>query len=79
MRMASSESHGVPVAHLAYAWLFGKPEVSSVIVGASRPEQLSENLAAADLALTGDELATLDALDPPPPLYPHPRWLTGSE
>ena len=74
-----AESHGVPVAHVAYAWLFGKPEVSSVIVGASRPEQLSENLAAADLALTSEELATLDALDPPVPLYPHPRWLTGAE
>lgn len=74
-----AESHGVPVAHVAYAWLFGKPEVSSVIVGASRREQLSENLAAADLALTSEELATLDALDPPVPLYPHPRWLTGSD
>ena len=74
-----AESHAVPVAHVAYAWLFSKPEVSSVIVGASRPEQLSENLAAADLALTSEELATLDALDPPVPLYPHPRWLTGAE
>jgi aryl-alcohol dehydrogenase-like predicted oxidoreductase len=74
-----AETRGVPVAHVAYAWLFGKPEVSSVIVGASRPEQVAENLAAADLALSGEELATLDALDPPPPLYPHPRWLTGGE
>jgi aryl-alcohol dehydrogenase-like predicted oxidoreductase len=67
---------GVSVAHVAYGWLLGKSEVSSVIVGASRLEQLAENLAAADLALTGDELETLDALDPPAPLYPHPRWLT---
>jgi aryl-alcohol dehydrogenase-like predicted oxidoreductase len=72
-------SHDVPVAHVAYAWLLAKPEVSSVIVGASRPEQLADNLAAADLALTEDEVAALDAVDPPAPLYPHPRWLTGGE
>jgi aryl-alcohol dehydrogenase-like predicted oxidoreductase len=70
---------GVPVAHVAYAWLLAKPEVSSVIVGASRPEQLADNLAAADLSLTEEELAALDAIDPPPPLYPDPRWLTGGE
>jgi aryl-alcohol dehydrogenase-like predicted oxidoreductase len=56
-----------------------KPEVTSVIVGASRPEQLADNLAAADLALTEDELATLDVLDRPRPLYPDPRWRTGGE
>jgi aryl-alcohol dehydrogenase-like predicted oxidoreductase len=67
------------VAHIAYAWLFGKPEVSSVIVGASRPEQLEANLGAADLSLTEQEMAALDAIDPPAPLYPHPLWLTGGE
>jgi aryl-alcohol dehydrogenase-like predicted oxidoreductase len=74
-----AEGRGVPVAHVAYAWLVAKPEVSSVIVGASRPEQLADNLAAADLALTEEELAALDAVDPPAPLYPDPRWLTGGE
>jgi aryl-alcohol dehydrogenase-like predicted oxidoreductase len=72
-------SRGVPVAHVAYAWLLAKPEVGSVIIGASRPEQLADNLAAADLSLTEEELAALDAIDPPPPLYPDPRWLTGGE
>jgi aryl-alcohol dehydrogenase-like predicted oxidoreductase len=72
-----ADARAVPVAHVAYAWLLAKPEVSSVVVGASRPEQLADNLAAADLALTEEELATLDAVDPPRPLYPHPRWLTG--
>jgi aryl-alcohol dehydrogenase-like predicted oxidoreductase len=72
-----ADSRGVPVAHVAYAWLLAKPEVSSVIVGASRPEQLADNLAAADLSLTEEELAALDAIDPPLPLYPDPRWLTG--
>jgi aryl-alcohol dehydrogenase-like predicted oxidoreductase len=76
---AIADAHGVPVAHVAYAWLLAKPEVSSVIVGASRPDQLADNLAAADLTLTDTELAALDAVDPPPPLYPHPQWLTSGE
>lgn len=72
-----AEHRGVPVAHVAYAWLLAKPEVSSVIIGASRPEQLADNLAAADLSLDDGEIAALDALDPPAALYPHPQWLTG--
>jgi aryl-alcohol dehydrogenase-like predicted oxidoreductase len=71
-----ADARRVPVAHAAYAWLLGKPEVSSIIIGASGPEQLAENLAAADIALTEDELATLDAMDPPGPIYPDSRWMT---
>ena len=70
-------AHGVPVAHVAYAWLLARPAVSSVIVGASRSQQLADNLAAADLTLTPNEVAALDEIHPPAPLYPHPRWLTG--
>jgi aryl-alcohol dehydrogenase-like predicted oxidoreductase len=74
-----ADSRGVPVAHVGYAWLLAKPDVSSVIVGGSRPEQVAANLAAAELALTEEEVAALDAVDPPAPLYPHPRWLTEGE
>ena len=74
-----ADRHEVPVAHVAFAWLLAKPEVSTVIVGASRPEQLADNYAAVVLALSEDELAALDALDPPAPLYPHPRWMAGGE
>lgn len=70
-----ADHRNVPVTHVAYAWLFAKPHVSSVIAGASRPDQLAGSLAAADFALTGDEVAELDALNPPKPIYPDPRWL----
>jgi aryl-alcohol dehydrogenase-like predicted oxidoreductase len=70
-----AERHNVPVSHVAYAWLFARPQVSSVIVGASRPDQLAGNLAAADFTLSGDEIAQLDVLDPPEPIYPDSRWL----
>jgi aryl-alcohol dehydrogenase-like predicted oxidoreductase len=72
-----ADGHGVPVAHIAYAWLLAKPHVSSVIVGASRPQQLADNLAAADLTLTNQELTRLDAINPPPPIYPDSRWWTA--
>jgi hypothetical protein len=36
-------------------------------------------LTASRRALTEDELAALDALDTPAPLYPHPQWMTGGE
>jgi aryl-alcohol dehydrogenase-like predicted oxidoreductase len=58
--MAAARS--VSVAAIALAWLLHQPVVSSVIVGARKPEQLAQNLAASDIELTGEELATLDAV-----------------
>jgi diketogulonate reductase-like aldo/keto reductase len=60
-----AQHHDVSSAHVAYAWLLAKPEVSTVIVGASTPEQLLDNLAASELSLTEKELGQLDALDTP--------------
>jgi aryl-alcohol dehydrogenase-like predicted oxidoreductase len=42
---------GVPLATLALAWCLRRPELTSVIVGASRPEQLEQNIAASELKL----------------------------
>lgn len=53
---------GVSVAAVALAWLLHQPVVASVIVGARRPDQLAQNLAAGDIELTAHELATLDAV-----------------
>jgi aryl-alcohol dehydrogenase-like predicted oxidoreductase len=52
---------------LAIAWCLANPRVSTVILGASRPSQLQENLAATDLlpSLTPDLLARLDAISRP--------------
>ncbi|QXQ05198.1 aldo/keto reductase [Sphingosinicellaceae bacterium] len=54
-------SLGVPVAQVALAWLLAQPQVTSVIIGAKRPEQLADNLAAVDVTLTPEHLATLEA------------------
>ena len=45
---------GVPLARLAIAWTLRRPEVTSAIVGATRPEQLEENVSAAELELTDE-------------------------
>ena len=51
-----AEAKGVSVARVALAWLLHQPQVTSVIVGAKRPEQLADNLAATDVELSPDEL-----------------------
>jgi aryl-alcohol dehydrogenase-like predicted oxidoreductase len=62
--------HGVSVAQVALAWLLHQPQVTSVIVGAKRPEQLADNLGAAKLVLSADELAQLDSVSRLPAEYP---------
>ncbi len=65
-----AERRGVGVAAIALAWLLHQPVVSSVIVGARRPNQLAQNLAASDIELTAEELAALDAVAAPEDEYP---------
>ena len=65
------EAHGVSAAQIALAYTLGRPGVTSVIIGARREEQLIDNLAAADLELSADERAHLDAISAPPLLYPY--------
>ncbi len=65
-----AEAKGVTVAQVAIAWLLHQPVVTSVIIGAKRPEQLSENLAAAAVELSETDLATLDEASRLPREYP---------
>lgn len=65
-----AEAHGVSVAQVALAWLLHQPQVTSVIVGARRTEQLADNLAATQVALGAAELAQLDEVSRLPPEYP---------
>ena len=60
-----AERLGLSMAQLALAWVLREPNVASAIVGASRPEQVHENAAAAGVRLSDDTLAAIDeALDP---------------
>lgn len=58
------------VAQVALAWLLAKPWATTILLGASKPPQLEDNLGAADLELLADEVARLDALTSSAPLYP---------
>ena len=70
-------AHGVSIAQIALAWLLHQPHVTSVIIGARTDEQLADNLAAAKVQLTADELAALDAAGALAPEYP--GWMVDRQ
>jgi aryl-alcohol dehydrogenase-like predicted oxidoreductase len=47
---------------LAFAWLLARPGVASVIAGATKPEQLEQNVNAVAWKLTADELQEIDKI-----------------
>jgi aryl-alcohol dehydrogenase-like predicted oxidoreductase len=55
-----AEDAGLSMAQLAVAWVLQNPNVSSAIVGASRPEQVSENVKAAGVTLDGELMRRID-------------------
>jgi aryl-alcohol dehydrogenase-like predicted oxidoreductase len=61
---------GVSVAQIALAWLLHQPAVTSVIVGAKKPEQLADNIGATGVALDASELARLGDVSRLPSEYP---------
>ena len=65
-----AQAHDVSVARVALAYVLAKPWVTTVIIGARNTEQLEDNLAAADLKLTHDELKHLDDVSALAPEYP---------
>jgi aryl-alcohol dehydrogenase-like predicted oxidoreductase len=65
-----AQARGVSVAQIALAWLLHQPQVTSVIVGAKRPEQLADNMAATKVALSDDELRRLGEVSRLPAEYP---------
>lgn len=57
-----AKKSGYTLAQVALAWCLRRPEVSSVIVGATKPEHVDENVKAGDLAVEPALFAQLDAL-----------------
>lgn len=56
-----AEARDQSLAQLALAWVLRQPAVTTALVGASRPEQIEENVAALEgLALSGDEEAAIE-------------------
>jgi aryl-alcohol dehydrogenase-like predicted oxidoreductase len=67
---AVGEAQNVSVARVALAFLLTRPFVTSVIVGAKRPDQLADNLAAADLRLDPAQVKQLEDASALPAEYP---------
>jgi aryl-alcohol dehydrogenase-like predicted oxidoreductase len=60
---------------VALAWLLRKKGVTSILVGANKMAQLEDNLAAANVQLSAEQVSQLDELTAPAALYPH--WFTA--
>ena len=65
--------HGASPAQVAIAWVLSRPAVSSVIVAARKAEQLDDNIRAAELQLSDDDVRQLDAASDPG--IPYPKWM----
>ena len=61
----------VAVPRIALAYLLNKPGVTSLVIGARTEAQLLENVPAADLQLSDDEMRRLDQVSEPALLYPY--------
>lgn len=59
------------IAQVALAWVANRLGVSSVLIGASRAEQLRENVAALDIELSTEQKSRLDVVGAPPLLNPY--------
>ncbi|MGH2514585.1 MAG: aldo/keto reductase, partial [Ktedonobacterales bacterium] len=53
---------GKSLTHVALAWVLAQPGITSAILGASKPEQLTDSLRGADLTLDAEEMAVCDAV-----------------
>jgi aryl-alcohol dehydrogenase-like predicted oxidoreductase len=68
---AISADLGQSIPRIALAWLLGRPTVSSIVIGARNVAQLQDNLAAAEVRLTAEQIARLDAASAVRPAYPY--------
>lgn len=60
--IAFAEARGHTILELAFSWLLTRPTVASVIAGATKPEQIFANVAAADWTLFDADLQEIDSL-----------------
>ena len=75
-----ADEAGLTMSQLAVAWVLQNPNVSSAIVGATKPSQVKENVKAAGVKLGADTMKAIDAAlgnlperDPAQNISPNPR------
>ncbi|MBS1660156.1 MAG: aldo/keto reductase [Bacteroidetes bacterium] len=64
-----AKTHNTTPAAVALSWVNNKPGVTSTIIGVRNVKQLEDNIAATDIHLTTEEVASLDALSTPPKTF----------
>jgi aryl-alcohol dehydrogenase-like predicted oxidoreductase len=62
-----ADARGVPMAQVALSWMYGKPYITSPIIGATKPHHLDDAIASVELQLSEDEVKRLEE-----PYRPHP-------
>ena len=62
-----AEARGIPMAQVALAWMYTKPNIASPIIGTTKPHHLDDALAALSVHLMADEIERLEE-----PYRPHP-------
>ncbi|MFW6182056.1 MAG: aldo/keto reductase [Spirochaetota bacterium] len=67
--------HGVSPARVALAWTLSRPMISSVLIAGRKTEHLEDNIKAADLQLTGEDLDRLNRASDPG--VPYPLWMVN--
>ena len=67
--VSNEVGHSIP--RVALAWLLSRPTISSIVIGARNVAQLRDNLAATEVELTPEHIATLDAASAVRPAYPY--------
>jgi aryl-alcohol dehydrogenase-like predicted oxidoreductase len=74
-----AKAHGVTVPQIALAWILTNSAVTSVIIGARKVAQLDDNLKSVDVALTADDMKTLDEASKLALEYPAWMEVLGSD
>lgn len=59
---AVADRNGLTLAQLALAWVLRRPEVTAALIGASRPEQVDENVKASGVKLSSEDLSDIDVI-----------------
>lgn len=67
----ASHYAGASAAQVALAWLLQRPGVASLVIGARNDQQLADNLKAATLQLSPEDIQKLEEVSRPPLLYPY--------
>jgi aryl-alcohol dehydrogenase-like predicted oxidoreductase len=62
-----ADARRIPMAQVALAWMYSKPNIAAPIIGTTKPHHLDDALAALSVQLTADEIERLEE-----PYRPHP-------